>query len=247
MDFVRNRMFRQTLLVSKNVKLTRNLSPEVLKDCWFSSALRPVSAEPNFAAGQKEEFRTPTGASISTDNAVLKLVLAALGRAYPGQLSFADLIKDLRVNLLGNVSVQRDAQVERQEEAFLSQQLMVLFGRGLVEVTAVPFPSIGLASERPAVTTLARYQALNSRVVSNLRHVAIGIDVFSRHLLSLLDGTRDRNELLNELVAKTKAGALTVQNNGVAVTDEEQLRKILAPRVSGVIDQFAKLGYILPA
>ncbi|MEO5958017.1 MAG: class I SAM-dependent methyltransferase, partial [Opitutaceae bacterium] len=111
MDFLRNRMFRQTLLVRKDAKLKRNVETQSIRDAWFSTQLRATSAEPSLAAGQKEEFKAPNGAAITTDNTLVKAVLLALARATPNQVSFADLVRELRVNLMGNTAVIRDPNI----------------------------------------------------------------------------------------------------------------------------------------
>ncbi len=246
MDFVRNRTFRQTLLVPADTKITRAVDPRMLTGFWFSTSLRAVSAEPNMAAGHKEEFKGPAGA-VTTENSLVKIALSILGRAAPSQVSFADLIQEIRANVLGEVTAIRPAEVIQHEEAGLAQQLMAFITRGMVEATAFAFPSVVPAGERPVVSPLARYQALNSRNVPNHRHVPLGVDVFSRHLLSLLDGTKDRPALVQAMVAKVKEGVLTVQHDGKPVTDDAILVRILEPRVLGTLDQISRMGLIVPS
>ena len=64
MDFVRNRMFRQTLLVHQGAPIRRNLDGRVVKGLLLSSAARPESAQPVLAQGVSETLQSPpTGAS----------------------------------------------------------------------------------------------------------------------------------------------------------------------------------------
>ena len=55
-------------------------------------------------------------------------------------------------------------------------------------------------SERPIASALARLQATEGTRVTNLRHATVEVtDDLGRHLIRLLDGTRDRPALLHEL------------------------------------------------
>jgi methyltransferase-like protein/SAM-dependent methyltransferase len=247
MDFLRNRAFRQSLLVRQDAKLKRNVDASAIRDCWFSSYLRPTSAEPSLAAGQKEEFKGASGASITTDNTLVKAVLLTLSRVAPNQMSFADLIRELRVNLMGNTAVIRAPGTDTQEEAFLAQQVFVLYARGVIEMTGFPFPAIGSPGEKPVATALARYQALNCRAIANLRHISLPIDLFARHLLSLLDGTKTRAELVAAMIDKVQKNVLNVQQNGGTIKDPELLQKLLEPRLTAVLDDMGRLGLLQPA
>jgi SAM-dependent methyltransferase len=67
MDFVRNRMFRQTLLVHEDAPIRRDVGGRVVKGFFLSSAARPESAQPVLAQGASETFVTPTGRNTLTD------------------------------------------------------------------------------------------------------------------------------------------------------------------------------------
>ena len=62
-------------------------------------------------------------------------------------------------------------------------------------------PEIAAApSERPVASALARLQAAEGTRVTNLRHAGVDVpDALGRRLITLLDGTRDRDALLREL------------------------------------------------
>ncbi len=52
MDFLRNRMFRQTLLCHDNVKLDYVLRPEAVQKMWIASQAKPVSEKPDLLIGR---------------------------------------------------------------------------------------------------------------------------------------------------------------------------------------------------
>ena len=72
------------------------------------------------------------------------------------------------------------------------------------------------ASEQPAASPLARLQAQQGTLVASLRHTMVELeDTTDRCLLLLLDGTRNRDALMDGLrallrsLAKPEAGSIT--------------------------------------
>jgi hypothetical protein len=80
--------------------------------------------------------------------------------------------------------------------------LLRSYAGNLVQLHAAP-PALTLESgERPEASPLARHQARSGALVTNLRHTGVRIeDDLGRRLVVLLDGTRDRAGLLEELSA----------------------------------------------
>jgi hypothetical protein len=78
--------------------------------------------------------------------------------------------------------------------------LHALFGAGLVEVRASQ-PRFALTPcERPVASPLARLQASQSRPLTTLRHTTVTTTgPVENHLISLLDGSRTRADLLSTL------------------------------------------------
>jgi len=75
-----------------------------------------------------------------------------------------------------------------------------LYAAGLLELYTHPPKLKRTVSQRPVASSLARAQARQGHSVTNLRHGNIDLeDEKTRRLLMLLDGTRDRNQLLKEL------------------------------------------------
>lgn len=246
MDFLRNRMFRMTLLVKKDLRLVRSISADVVKEFWIRPLLTPQRELLNFLPGEKEEFRHVNGSVVGTDSALVKVVLAALHRARPAAVPFSTVLAAVRRHFNEGRPAVREAGHDEHEEGVLAEQLVSLSGKNLVELTAFAPPTVGAATmERPKVSALARYQALNDpRHVTNLRHVSIRIDTFPRQLIALLDGTRTRDDLAAALADRTLAGMFSVQENGQVVTDRVRLQEILKQRVDEILVQLAGLGYL---
>jgi len=249
MDFLRNRMFRMTLLVKRDAKINRNIDAGILRDFSIGAVARSVKDEVNIQPGEKEEFRMANGVVFTSDSALIKAILVALQKAMPNHLPFAALMSEIRAKLSAGASAIRESGVDKREEAVVAQQLLLLYSKGLVDVLAVSHAQLAVGNE-PVLKAPAfmRFQALNDgRSVTNLRHVSVKVDAFSRHVLALLDGTRNLSQVVDGMAEKVKLGLFNVQENGQPIPDESRLKAILAPRVAGVIDQLARLSFLQAA
>ncbi len=249
MDFLRNRMFRMTLLVKRDTKVNRTVDAGILKEFSFGALARPTKEDVNLQAGQKEEFRLASGVTFTSDSALVKAIVVTLHQAGLNHISFGELMAGVRGRLNQGGSAVREAGHEAREEAVIAQQLLLLYSRGLVEIVATPHPLTTLKNEgKLKATAFARYQALNEpRHVTNLRHVSIRMDAFARHVVSLIDGTRDVDQIADAMADKVKAGLFSVQEGGKNVTDAAQLKTILIPRINVVIAQVSQMGFLQSA
>ena len=98
-DFVRNRVFRQTLLVHQGATLRRNLEGNVLKGLQIASAAKAQSPQPVLTQGVSEAFKTPSGATHNIVDALTKAALVLLRKQWPGCLPFEELAAMSRASL----------------------------------------------------------------------------------------------------------------------------------------------------
>lgn len=73
--------------------------------------------------------------------------------------------------------------------------LVRCFALGTIELSVLPTPCSSGVSERPQASPLARHQAQQQPLVTNLRHVAIRLEPWDREILRQLDGTRTINQI----------------------------------------------------
>jgi SAM-dependent methyltransferase len=185
LDFVKGRRFRQTLLCREEAVLDRRTRPEQITELYLASAARPVSPEPDPRAGVFEEFRGRQGAALKTDDPPAKAALLHLAGIWPRRLRFGEL-----------------QAVAGGDPASLAEILFQAYRIGLLEVHSLPPNFAARAGERPAASPLARLQAQRSALVTTLRHTTEELDdTVDRCLLFLLDGTRNREVLVEELAA----------------------------------------------
>jgi len=246
MDFLRNRSFRQTLLCRSTVGIRRNLLPASLNAFAFrtrlSHATGPIELVPGVAVG----FATASGVVINSNDAFVKAALWRLVETHGVEaISYQDLLVSARSRsraFLGEIPPNRD----EIDEATLQVNLMDLLAKGFVDIYAEPIAVRTEASERPMVSALARYQALNCRLVTNRIHQAMPADVPSRFVIAACDGTRTVDEILSELVARAEEGKIQVNEGSVKITDATKLRNALRPAVDTAMAALAKGGFFAP-
>jgi Predicted methyltransferase regulatory domain len=189
MDFVANRMFRQTLLCRDDAQVRRTLRALDLQGLWVSSPARAPAGAP-LDGDAPVTFGLGGGAEVETADPAFKRVLDRLGRAWPGAMRFAELAGE---------------RPQRVGEALLGAH-----AERIVDLHVQPPPVAPRAGERPVASPIARRQAAaGDPLVTSLRHEEVRLDdQGDRAVLALLDGTRDRTGLATELGAANVDAAL---------------------------------------
>lgn len=210
MDFLRNRTFRKTLLVHRDQVISRRLRPDVVQQLYAAANARSLSATPNARSLAVEEFSSPEGLKFATDHPVTKAALLHLESVWPQAVPFAELL-DRAYERLGQGAVA--ASVRAQDAQLLSANLLKGFaysGR-LIELHTFA-PQFALQpGERPIASPWARYQAQTKAELTNLCHARVELKGIAQYLLSHLDGTHDRADLLEGLEKSVAAGTLVLQ------------------------------------
>lgn len=245
MDFLRNRMFRQTLLCKAGLKVQRNISADRLKDCAFQSLLLPLTAPVDLKAGVPLNCQTTTGQQVTATDPFLKAAFSILLEANTSAISFADLLASAsaKAKPFAVTPVRERPQIEL---ATLATNLLNLYSKGLIEVHREPVRCALTVPAKPAISPLARLQARTGRSLTNRLHMPIPADGIGRAVAIACDGTRTVDQLIEQMVAEAKSGALTVQVESRPVTDEQQLRNILSTQVRGSLVSIARGGFFAP-
>jgi hypothetical protein len=193
MDFLRNRTFRQTLLVHGDAAIQRNVAPERVTALWAASALQPA-APPDLAEGVEAIFRGPAGA-LRTPHSVTKAAMLVLTAEWPRALSFAELL-GATMKQLADSGIAPPAPPAPAPRETLASDLLQCYACGLIEFHATPPPFTAEVSERPVANPLARWQAAQGQLqLTGMKHQVINVDDNLRRLVPLLDGSRRRGDL----------------------------------------------------
>lgn len=214
LDFLRNRTFRQTLLVHSDVVLSRKIQPEKLMSFYVASHSKPDADAADPDVPGVAHFRDAEGRSISTNHPVSKAAMLRLGRSWPLSVRFDHLFSGARMQMgLGPTDGDLGLDVQALAET-------VLAGYGytdsLVELHVYQ-PGFALdIGARPHASPVARSQAKERMTVTNLRHERVRLDAFSRYLLLCLDGKHDRGALTRRFMEGPVAdGILSIKSDDV--------------------------------
>jgi SAM-dependent methyltransferase len=175
-DFLSCRKFRESLLCRKDIPLRRDLSLDRFQPLSAASRVKPAEQQPDGS----RKFELSQGRSLTTNHPLVKDVLCFLASRWPGSVPVTALP-------LGGYPPEDAADL-----------LMRLVEAEAIELCQQP-PRVATAiAERPVASPLARFQLSQGlTMVTNQRHQSIDLpDEAGRALVSLLDGTRDRQALL---------------------------------------------------
>jgi methyltransferase-like protein/SAM-dependent methyltransferase len=194
MDFLRNRMFRQTLLCHSAAKLDFTLRPEAVEGFFIASQVKP--AVPDKAGEDAESFGATGKATLTTSDPLMKAVMHCLAEHDPLPLRFDGLLTAARTRL-----GRSDAGTAVDERRQLATRLLNCYLSGVVDFSLSVSSFVGKVSEFPVASPYARLRAREGGKVVNLRLENVVLSAPSRLVLQHLDGRHNRVALV-ELVAQ---------------------------------------------
>lgn len=218
LDVLRNRTFRQTLLVRAPGEDREEPDPAALDALLFTTDLAPVPGP-----GPGRAFRSPS-ASVATDSAPLVAALGALHAAAPRALSLAELAP-------GGADELRPA-------------LLRCVATGLVRARVDPVPCAPRAGEAPVASPYARLEAAEGPHVTTLAHADAELDPAARLLLRELDG-RPRADVAASLAARLVDAGLLVRPDGTPPEAAEALEAV-EDGLEAALEALARQALLLP-
>lgn len=235
MDFVRNRMFRQTLICHKEIKLSRNVNADVLQDFYFSAPVRAIAAKPEIESNKMEKFQLANGREFSLNDPLAKAIWQHLAMTYPQTSSLKDLM----------VSIKQQIKIPEDNHKFIMNVLLQGYIKGIVQCYVHPYEITDKVSQYPLTAPLTRYQAQQQTWVTNQRHEAINIDVLRQKILINLDGKHDKKALLKLLHEMIDKGEISVAQQNKTIIDKEKAKNIVSEQMDMLLLQLAKMGLLI--
>jgi hypothetical protein len=188
-DFLRQRMFRQTLLCHAGLHVDGVPRPERIATLAASGPIETTTG----AETDRVTFTATSGSHLSTAHPLVVRALQRIADRWPAAVWIDELAG-------GDGASDEDREV-------VCEALLPCFAANLVRLHAHPPRMATTPGPRPHASPLARLQALERDRLTTLRHTSIRLeDDFGWRLVALLDGTRDRGALLAELRAGLGGG-----------------------------------------
>ncbi|HTG45648.1 MAG TPA: methyltransferase regulatory domain-containing protein, partial [Verrucomicrobiae bacterium] len=236
LDFLKCRRFRQTLLCRKEVKLRREADPSAVTKFYISSKAKEqksggekrASAANDSPEQETVHYRTAKGAQVQTDYLPGRLILKVLEEAAPARVSFQELLQSVR------------AEVQEVKTEEIGGFLLNLFSAGVVEFKTHGAAAARAAGPRPQTSPVARWQVERSDTVTSLDHQLLEVeDEIGKQLIRSLDGTKNRAQIADELLAFLKArGALKDE-------EDQALRAKIERELEANLAKLARLGMLI--
>ena len=195
MDFVRNQMFRQTLICHGDVSVERRILPQAVMESWLRSQAQRV-AEPSTPLPEGAvQFVSMDEAMVATNHPLSIAAMEVLAQAWPGALHFTDLLAAARERL--GHSTKNPVGEDGQEVMTLASTMLRAHGQSLqlVELHSFQPRLVNFVSERPLASKMARFEAQTRSIVSNVWHIRVSLMPAQQRLLGFLDGRHTRDEL----------------------------------------------------
>jgi len=243
MDFVRNRTFRTTLVCHAAVPLNRNVEPSRLEGLMVAP-LVTLKSEPTpenpvavFAGAGTMEFTVNTPATIK-----LFTKLAARGARATDPRSLA---RDVAAEL-----PPEDVAAAGGEDPVVEQLVTMLlqgYFRKIVDITLGPLSVRTPTGEEAEILPLARWQAAHNSRISTSRLEMLNADAFTRQVLILADGTRNREELIGALIAANARQDFVVREGETPLTDPDKLRLAIGQLLDVALERLGNAGLLLSA
>ncbi|MEK7724458.1 MAG: class I SAM-dependent methyltransferase, partial [Acidobacteriota bacterium] len=196
-DFVKCRRFRQTILCKKDVVLDRQLDPLKINEFYISSFLKSPSPQVDLNPDSFKQFINENNAKIDISHNLTKVVLVVLMSLGWHLNRFDELLVKANEILQAQGIIYDDLEKEVKITAFTLLQLYSPYGIGFHSTKS---NAVDFISEKPFVSKFIRQQAIESDFIINFYGFKLNVqDYFLSSLLILLDGTRTRENLLDEL------------------------------------------------
>jgi len=243
MDFLRNRTFRQTLLCRADHTPDWRIGPERLRPLRVASRGRPLADAAALRSGEPVDFENPAGQSITLTDPFLKSAFGVLAAEWPVSIPFDELCRRARAA----VPPGNDSDTAAADAVRLAGALMQLYSRSSIdwiELSLAAPVACRQAGERPLASPLARRQAASGATVTTLRHETVRLDELARGILLLLDGSRDRPQLLEALAELRRLNRLPLPTppEGLEASSPERW---LAECLDGTLRELGRSALLL--
>jgi methyltransferase-like protein len=226
LDFLTNCSFRETLLCHDDVEIDGTLSSLRMENMSVTGSLECTIDQPEIWSDSTLEFHGPLETVLQTASPIAKAAFLTLGRITPQAVAFDHLLREACALLNQSLPKHQSRALTEQTRTDLAKELLQACLRGGVLLHVYQPRITSTLSERPQASPIARLQAASGGIITNQRHEAIDPNPLHRHLLVLMDGTRTRSDLLDDLMTEMTGDGVVVQKGGTVIRDSQQLREI---------------------
>jgi methyltransferase-like protein/SAM-dependent methyltransferase len=227
LDFLRNRMFRQTLLCHEGVQLDYTLRPQAVQKAYLASSAMPVAAESDSAPNAGQQFRAAEkdALTLTTRDPLMRAAMTRLGQIWPESIAFSDLL----------AAAANGQPVSEEQSLQLAARLLRCYTSGVIELSLGPPRLVARVSERPTASPYARLRAREGSKVVNMKLESTMLDELGRLLLQNLDGQHDRAALVTLVQARLNEKSSVLYGSDAPSSAETRVDQILNSFARGAL------------
>ncbi|MFN6051212.1 MAG: methyltransferase regulatory domain-containing protein, partial [Planctomycetia bacterium] len=221
MDFIRNRMFRMSLITRKGKQPVYSVNPSCVQNMYISSSLTSNEPNLNILATEQASFTCQNGVVMGVGEPLLKAALLVMQKAWPSSVPAMEILE--KASAMMGLKLPTDAQALGQLVFQLGQMMVTAYTSmpiGSVDITTRPITGIHEISSKPKVFGFIAHQAATLGAVTNIRHQIIRVGDFEKAIINYLDGTKDQEFIVKALLELVKNQTITIQENGSLATPE---------------------------
>ncbi len=238
MDFLRNRTFRKTLLVREELSIDRKLSGEKVEPFRLGCCFSVEGEEWTIEDASPMHFRGENDVSFHVAAPLVKAALMHLAQEYPENIPFEELVARARERIESSGTIEEDRE-------FLTDNLLTCFSKGFISLHCMPSPFTNSVGSHPRAWPYARWQADKGDLVNTMLHRKCRLPPMDRALLLAMDGTRDREALVELAEDLIERGEIEARWEGEEVTDAEHRRAVIRAACLGHIQHLARLALVV--
>jgi methyltransferase-like protein/trans-aconitate methyltransferase len=241
LDFVVNRLFRESLLVHAERAPQIRYQPDRSRyqRLHFAAWVPPAEGETRIDQS-RQEYLQSDGSTLFTNDPGIKAALDALSARWPWTISRQDLVDeaDARLEVAG---LHPSADLPTIVDNLL--EVLVLQGQTRFRLDPVlPEPASAPLRLFEPVRRMAEITCDESGAsIFNLWHETLLLSSVDRHLMPLLDGSRDRDVLLEALLAVDRQTPISMERDGEPVSGDTERRDFLAERIDELPQRLAEM------
>ncbi|MSR32963.1 MAG: methyltransferase domain-containing protein [Gemmataceae bacterium] len=244
MDFLRNRMFRNSLLVRSGNQPKLNVDPKIMENYHLGSSLKLSGEARPLESPEPDVYPINGGGEIAIRGSCAKACFRILGKAWPDRIAFADLLNQ-GIEMVGNSPLTSEKiQAERSE---LAGAFLLVFLNTPPMVTDISFRPMTFpkqVSAKPRLNSFNLLSAKNNGALCDPRNLITELGATERFTVTLLDGSRNCEDFSSYMTEVALADEMKVHEKEVVVTDPARLKEIFTDQWHTLLNSLSQLGLL---
>lgn len=217
LDFLRNRMFRNSLFVHSGSNIKRQISLDLAEAMFFAANCRPSEDKTEVAT-----YKTPTGQTLNAHTPLIVWLLDTLIASSPRFLSY-EAILSLAKDKLDSDKTTLQSQ--------LSGALLRLISMGGVHARLddLPMPATTVKPNYPLAPHFSRLVAKANETVANVLHGNVKLSILQRIILQKATGKSTVTSIVDDVDTLFKAGQLkwNKPDGSVAIPEKKAIKDMV--------------------